>query len=244
MTSWAICMWRMASPDGSIHKFNPNGGRSTFDLSRAELPVRLGIDSAGNLFVTAWGNPGVAGYVYKYTSDGVRITFAQLGAPLGLAFDSSGNLLVMDEDSGNIYKFTLGGVRTIFAKIPGLVLDQTGFLAFWPPSSVGPRAAVADFNGDGKTRTMSFTNAATRQTAIWHLNNNVLISGVFGPTLPAGWGLRGAADFNSDRHPDYGLFNSATRQTAIWDLSGTDVYRGRTWADSAQWLGLSSYGRL
>jgi sugar lactone lactonase YvrE len=82
--------------------------------------------------VTDWGNPGVAGYVYKFTPGGVRSTFADLGAPLGLAFDNSGNLFVMDEDSGNIYKFTPGGVRTIFAKIPGLVLDQTGFLAFQP----------------------------------------------------------------------------------------------------------------
>src|SRR6476660_1708983 len=62
-------------------------------------------------------------------------------------------------------------------------------------------------------------NAATRQTAIWHLNNSVLISGVLGPTLPAGWGLRGAADFNSDSHPDYGLVNSSNRQTAIWYLN-------------------------
>ena len=28
----------------------------------------------------------------------------------------------------------------------------------------------------------------------------------FGPTLAAGWGLRGAADCNRDGHPDYGLF--------------------------------------
>src|SRR5439155_19508629 len=48
----------------------------------------------------------------------------------------------------------------------------------------------------------------------------VLIIGLLGPKLPAGWGLRGAADLKSDCHPDYGLFNSATRQTAIWDLSG------------------------
>src|SRR5205814_2133346 len=32
--------------------------------------------------------------------------------------------------------------------------------------------------------------------------------------------LRGAADFNSDSDPDYGLFSSSTRQTASWYLSG------------------------
>jgi hypothetical protein len=61
----------------------------------------------------------------------------------------------------------------------------------------------------------------------WHSSNsdmvslnNVFVRAAFGPTLPGGWGLRGAADFNSDSHPDYGLFNSATRQTASWYLSG------------------------
>jgi DNA-binding beta-propeller fold protein YncE len=117
-----------SKPDYVLYQ---HGVKSTF-ASGLSYPYALAFDSAGNLFVTDWGNPGVAGYVYKYTSDGVRSTFAQLGAPLGLAFDSSGNLLVMDEDSGNIYKFTPGGARTIFAKIPGLVLDQTGFLAFQP----------------------------------------------------------------------------------------------------------------
>src|SRR6266566_2844612 len=156
-----------AADGGSIYKFNPSGARSTF-ASGLSYPYALAFDSAGNLFVTAWGNPGVAGYVYKYTSDGVRSTFAALGAPLGLAFDSSGNLLVMDEDTCNIYKFTPGGVRTVFAKTP-FCMDQTGFLAFWPPSRVGPpsssvvrRAAVADFNGDGKPDYVLY-NAATRQ---------------------------------------------------------------------------------
>src|SRR4029077_13577731 len=200
-----------------IYKFTPGGARSTFASGLSYL-YALAFDSADNLFVTEASSSG-DGYVGKFTPNGVQSTFAELGGPLGLAFDSAGNLFVAERDSGNIYKFTSSGVRTIFAKIPGLVLDQTGFLAFGPPSSVVRRAAVADFNGDGKPDYVLY-NAATHQTAIWYLNNNVLISGVFGPTLPAGWGLRGAADFNSDSHPDYGLFNSATRQPAIWDLSG------------------------
>ena len=54
--------------------------------------------------------------------------------------------------------------------------------------------ATADFNGDGKPDYVLY-NAGTRQTAIWYLNNNVFISGAFGPTLPPGWSLRGVADF-------------------------------------------------
>ena len=93
-----------------------------------------------------------------------------------------------------------------------------------PPPGAGT-AIVADFNGDGH-RDFVVRNPATRQTAIWYLNNNVFVSGAFGPTLPAGWGLRGVADFNGDGHPDYALFNSATRQTAIWYLSGSTFISG------------------
>jgi hypothetical protein len=50
--------------------------------------------------------------------------------------------------------------------------------------------ATADFNGNGKPDYLLY-NAGTRQTAIWYLNNNVFMSGAFGPTLPAGWSLVG-----------------------------------------------------
>ena len=72
----------------------------------------------------------------------------------------------------------------------------------------------------------SFYTASTRRTAIWYLNNNVLRSGLFGPTLPAGWSVVGVADFNGDGHPDYLLFNSSTRQTAIWYLNNNVLSSG------------------
>jgi len=93
-----------------------------------------------------------------------------------------------------------------------------------PPPGAGT-AIVADFNSDGH-RDWVVRNTATRQTAIWYLNNNVFINGAFGPTLPVGWGLRGAADFNGDTHPDYGLFNSTSRQTAIWYLNNNVFLNG------------------
>jgi hypothetical protein len=42
-----------------------------------------------------------------------------------------------------------------------------------------------DFNGNGKPDYLLY-NAATRQTAIWYLNNNVFVNGVFGPHS-SGW---------------------------------------------------------
>jgi hypothetical protein len=51
--------------------------------------------------------------------------------------------------------------------------------------------ATAAFNGDNKPDYVLY-RASARQTAIWYLNNNVLISGAYGPTLrPAGaWSRR------------------------------------------------------
>jgi FG-GAP-like repeat len=66
----------------------------------------------------------------------------------------------------------------------------------------------------------------THQTAVWHMNNNIFLFAVLGPTLPAGWNLIDVADFNSDGNPDYALFNPSTRQTAILYLSGVTLLGG------------------
>jgi hypothetical protein len=62
-------------------------------------------------------------------------------------------------------------------------------------------------------------SASTRQTAIWYLNNNVYMSGRYGPTLATNQHIAGVADFNRDGAPDYLLFDSVTRHTAIWYLN-------------------------
>ncbi len=82
-----------------------------------------------------------------------------------------------------------------------------------------------DFNGNGKPDYVLY-NASTRNTAVWYMNNNVFVSGAWGPTLPVGWGLRSVADFNLDSHPDYALFARNTHQTALWYLSGPTFIGG------------------
>ena len=216
----------LAYPDrDSILKFTPNGKQTTF-ASGLGHPFRLAFDLFGNLFAT---DPA-ANSIFEISPSGVVITFfvstSTTAGVKDLAFDSNGNLFVTFGDS--VVEFVsvegvLDPVPITIASVPG----GAGGIAIEPPTttnlstrvSVQGTAIIADFNGDGH-RDFVVRNPATRQTAIWYLNNNVLISGVLGLTLPADWGLRGAADFNSDSHPDYGLFNSATRQTAIWDLSG------------------------
>ena len=82
-----------------------------------------------------------------------------------------------------------------------------------------------DFNGDGEPDYLLY-NVSTRQTAIWYLNNNMFMGGVFAPTLPANWRVVGVADFNRDGEADYLLYNASTRQTAIWYLSGPTLISG------------------
>jgi hypothetical protein len=88
-----------------------------------------------------------------------------------------------------------------------------------------PSAATADFNGDGHPDWV-IRHAATGQTAIVYLNNNVVIGAALGPPIPNGWSLAGVAGFNGDGHPDYLLFNPTTGRTAIWYLSGPTLVGG------------------
>jgi hypothetical protein len=90
------------------------------------------------------------------------------------------------------------------------------------------RAVVADFNGDGGPDYV-LQGATSGHTAIWYLNNNVLLGGDFGPTLPDNWELRGAADFNRDGHTDYVLVHPGTNNyTAIGYMSGPTLV-GAAW---------------
>ena len=93
------------------------------------------------------------------------------------------------------------------------------------PRKVWNLTTTADFNGDAKPDYVLY-NADTRQTAIWYMDNNVFVSGAWGPTLPLNWGLKDVADFNSDSQPDYALFYPNRGYTAIWYMSGPTLVDG------------------
>ena len=95
----------------------------------------------------------------------------------------------------------------------GINLDVVGYNL-----QGSPIAVPYDFNNDAHSDFL-LSNGATRQTAIWYLNNNVRIGTAFGPTFPGGWQVVGVADFNRDGHPDYLLFNSVSRATVIWYMN-------------------------
>jgi hypothetical protein len=81
--------------------------------------------AAGDLYESDYGT----GYIFEFTPDGTRSTFASgLNGPLGLAFNSAGNLFEADQGTGRIYEFTPGGTRSTFAS----GLNSPTFLAFQP----------------------------------------------------------------------------------------------------------------
>ena len=96
----------------------------------------------------------------------------------------------------------------------GINLDVIGY----DLGGGSPIAEPYDFNNDGHSDYLLY-NSSTRQTAIWYLNNNVLIGSANGPIVPAGWNVVGVADFNRDGHPDYLLFNANSRATVIWYMN-------------------------
>src|SRR5882724_85375 len=77
-------------------------------MAAALVPIGANANP-GDLYVTDQGG----GQVYQYTPGGTQSTFATGLTPLGLAFDSSGNLFVA-AGNGTILKFT-GGVQSTFA---------------------------------------------------------------------------------------------------------------------------------
>jgi uncharacterized delta-60 repeat protein len=89
-------------------------------------------------------------------------------------------------------------------------------------------AAVADMNSDDKPD-LVLSNPATGSLAVWLLDGARLASathftqGGVNQTLPPGWQVAGAANFNGDAKPDLLLYNPATRQTTVWYLNGTVV---------------------
>jgi sugar lactone lactonase YvrE len=124
--------------DGNIG-YSGDGGLAT--AASLNTPYGLALDSSGNLYVsdpgasvirvvsastgviTTYAGSGTAGY----SVDGGSATAAELGTPLGVAIDSSGNLFFADNGNELVRKVTSAGVI----------------------STVAGTAATAGYSGDG-----------------------------------------------------------------------------------------------
>jgi hypothetical protein len=82
--------------------------------------------------------PSDTGHIYEFTPNGIESTFAYgLSTPIGLAFNSAGNLFVSCIGDSSIYEFTPDGKRSTFVSGLG---SSPSCLAFKPvpePSALG-----------------------------------------------------------------------------------------------------------
>jgi hypothetical protein len=144
----------------TIFKFVPSVSRSVFGTVPGE-GFGLAIDGAGNLYAADSGSDTVDATIYKFAPDGTRTVFVGPSAfadetfPVGLAFDSSGNLFVStegDPGSDTILKFTPTGTESTFAtgltQPRGLAFDAAGNL-FVAETLAAPNGDILKFTPDG-----------------------------------------------------------------------------------------------
>lgn len=92
----------------SIFKYEPGGAKS--DFATNIIVNTLAVDKAGNVYVGDTGNT-----IFKFTPAGAKSDFAKVTtSPRGFAFDSSGNLFVVESFNGAISKFAPDGAQSVF----------------------------------------------------------------------------------------------------------------------------------
>lgn len=102
---------------GAVHKFSSTGeDLGVFASAGLNEPFISAFDSAGDLFVSDFGNQTVHEFPSTGQDLGVFASLLGFGCPAGLAFEPSGNLLVADICSSVIREFSpTGKTLGIFA---------------------------------------------------------------------------------------------------------------------------------
>jgi DNA-binding beta-propeller fold protein YncE len=155
---FAMAQSESSNTTNTIYKFAPDGTRTVFGTIPG-AGFDLAFDSAGNLYATDPDDQTI----YKFTPDGTRSVFAGPSEfaegeyPVGLAFDSSGNLFVSietftDPGADSIVYFTPTGVKSTFATgltFPrGLAFDSSDNL-FVAEDNPAPDGDILKFAPEG-----------------------------------------------------------------------------------------------
>jgi sugar lactone lactonase YvrE len=116
---------------------SPGAANGTGTAASFNMPVGLGVDGSGNVYVADAGNDDIR----EISTGGVVITLAGTGStgstnatgtsasfdnPTGVAVDASGNVYVADQNNQLIRKITSGGVVSTFAGTVGVAGNANG----------------------------------------------------------------------------------------------------------------------
>ncbi len=111
---------------------NGTGGYTGFNVqattAELNLPADVVLDASGNIYIADYNNNVVrkvntSGVISNYAGNGtggytgfnVQATTAELNGPIGLGFDASGNLYIVDGNNQVIRKVTTSGIITTVA---------------------------------------------------------------------------------------------------------------------------------
>ena len=151
---------RKVTPGGAVSTLAGSGSAMFFDgtgtAASFKFPERVTVDSSGNVFVADKYNYRIrrvthGGVVTTLAGTGLAAfgdgngTSAAFNQPYGLAFDSSGNLLVADASNHRIRTVAPDGMVTTLA---GNGVQGYSNSPFWAASFFFPTAVALDFSGN------------------------------------------------------------------------------------------------
>jgi microcystin-dependent protein len=213
-------------------------GRTSYDLTAAQLPPNLGGASAAidtqqpslglNYVINTSGIfPG-----NSLTLNSLVASAETINDPAGWAL-CDGQLLAINQNQA---LFSLLGATngrdgvTTFA-LPNLegrtVLGTGGSNGLGAPGQVSGANAVTLTTADLPAFADLLWQNANGQASIWEMTGNTSIGGGHvGPNPGPAWKAIGTSDFNGDSLPDILWQNTTNEQVSIWEMNGTQVIGG------------------
>jgi hypothetical protein len=155
-------LYQMRRSTGSILKYTPgNGTPTTFASGMLGIPNKIAFNKAGELY--AGEGSGSLAKIVKFSSAGVKTTFATGIQANGMACDDAGNLFVSDANSQTIIKITPAGVQSTFVIKAGhtlldLMFDGSGNLL---AIDYGASPTNPSVGADGEGKVYRFTPAGS-----------------------------------------------------------------------------------
>jgi hypothetical protein len=123
-------LYQVYAAGGSVFRYSPgNGTPTTFASSLVSTANHLAFNKTGELYVDE--GTASSARILKFSTAGVKTTFATGIEANGMVCDDAGNLFVSDHLTQSIIKITPAGVKSTFAsglEVQDLIFDTNGDL--------------------------------------------------------------------------------------------------------------------